>query len=253
MKKLSIMAFASFLVLWGFYTYLMRENPESEKDYPQMTALKKKKSLPQEENGTLLSVKKIRDLDKIGNVINEKNVEIDFETKNKIKVAKKTYDNKQILKEKQNLLEQSYMDRNSSISDIKRLQNSIVELKNKMNLEISNTEKWDPKFVYYLMLQEKYTFSEIDAIKSLSENGINQDEMNYIRELIKEDNFMERITSFKNHEDAGRDIASFKKKIKEKDDFIEGPTEEEASTESKLIEMNYNQEEREEIVYGSNQ
>lgn len=246
MRTLSIMAFASFLVLWGVYS-LMKETRREAQENPQTI-------IPENnQDATLLSKKKRRDLDKIGSVINEDNAEIDQETKTQIKVAKKVYDDNQSLKEKTVLLEQSYMDRNSSMKDIKRLQDEIVEMKNKMKIELSNTERWDPKFVYYLMLQENYTYNEINMIKSLSENGLNPEEINYITELIKEDAFKERIISFKSQGETGRAVASTKKKPKEKDDFIDDPSEDGASIESRLIEMNYNQEEKEEMVYGSNQ
>ncbi|MGZ3806835.1 MAG: hypothetical protein ACXVCE_02015 [Bacteriovorax sp.] len=253
MRTLSIMAFASFLVLWGVYSYLMDDTVPVETTSIEVQTTGKKKPTKSEEPETLLTHKKRRELDKIGSVINEDNADIDYETRNQIKVAKKVYDNDQNLKDKQALLEQSYMDKSSSIKDIKRLQDVIIELKNKMKKEVANTERWDPKFVYYLMIQENYTYAEINQIKSLSENGLNAEEINYITELVKEDAFKERISAFKTQGDSGRAIASLKKKPKEKDDFIEDPTIGQASMESKLIEMNYNQEEREEMVYGNSQ
>lgn len=246
------MAFASFLVLWGVYTY-MKDTREEAIDFSQAKINPKETPTSKEEGNSMLSKQKRRELDKIGSVINEDNAEIDHETRDQIKVAKKVYDDKEMLKEKLVLLEQSYMDRNSSLKDIKKLQDNIVEMKNKMKVELNNTERWDPKFVYYLMLQENYTYNEINMIKSLSENGLNPEEINYITELIKENAFTERILSFKSHGESGRAVASLKKKPKEKDDFIDNPAEDGASIESKLIEMNYNQEEKEEMVYGSNQ
>lgn len=254
MRTLSIMAFASFLVLWGVYTYLRNDAEQitlEQETLPGSPSQKMK--VAAEERDTLLTKSKRRELDKIGSVINEDNAEIDSDTRNQIQVAKKVYDNNQTLKDKQALLEQSFNDRNSSIKDSKRLQDDIVELKNKMKMEVANTEKWDPKFIYYLMMQENYTYAEINMIKSLSENGLNPEEINYITELIKEDAFKERIQAYKNGNDSGRAVASAKKKPKEVDDFIEDPTIGQASMESKLIEMNYNQEEREEMVYGASQ
>ncbi len=248
------MAFASFLVLWGVYSFL-----RDDTIYPQKVVIGTQPrtsppvpSVNHTEGDTLLVQNKRRQLDKIGTVINEDNAEIDHETREQIKVAKKVYDNKQDLKNKQTILEQSFMDKASSMKDIKRIQNDIVDLKNKMNLEVVNTEKWDPKFVYYLMIQENYTYHEVNAIKSLSENGINSEELNYINDLIKGDAFKERIQAFKNHGDTGRAVASLKKKPKEKDDFIDDPAADTVSMESKIIEMNYNQEEKEEMIYGSN-
>jgi len=248
------MAFASFLVLWGVYSYLRNDAEQIAQDQetlPSSSAQKMK--VAADEKDTLLTPKKRRELDKIGSVINEDNAEIDSDTKNQIQVAKKVYDNKESLKEKQALLEQSFNDRNSSIKDTKRLQDEIAELKNKMKLEVANTEKWDPKFIYYLMMQENYTYAEINMIKNLAENGLNPEEINYITELIKEDAFKERIQAYKAGNDTGRTIASVKKKPKEKDDFIDDPTIGQASMESKLIEMNYNEQEKEEMVYGANQ
>ena len=243
MRSLSIMAFASFLVLWGVYSYLRSDRLETNKTSAQdMTTKLIVSNAPDSPRNQI----KRRELDKIGIVINEKNVDIDSETKNQIRVAKKVFDIAQNLKEKQNFLEQSYMDHASSINDIKRLQNTIVEIKNKAKTDPTNTEKWDPRFVYYLMLQENYTYEEINGIKSLGENGLNPEEINYINELIKEPSFMNRISSFKGQSDNARSISS---KRNEKDDFIETP-EANASLESKIIEMDYNKEEKE--VYGNN-
>jgi hypothetical protein len=246
------MAFASFLVLWGVYTFL-RNDQAPEEQVAGTNATAKKSGALADDSDSLLTAKKRRELDKIGTVINEDNADIDHDTKAQIQVAKKVYDVKESLKEKQAMLEQSFMDKASTIRDIKRLQAEISELKVKTHQDVTNTEKWDPKFTYYLMMQENYTYAEINMIKNLSENGLNAEEINYITELVKEDAFNERIQAFKVNGDNGRAIASVKKKPKEKDDFIDDPNVGQASMESKLIEMNYNQEEKEEMVYGANQ
>jgi hypothetical protein len=248
MRTISIMALASFLILWGVYYYL-KDSSRHQASSTNNQMLDQ--TLTQE--GSVLTQKRKRDLDKIGAVINESNVELDEETKNEIKNAKVGYDSKENIKELQAMLEQSFLDRNSSMKDIKRIQDEIIEKKNKLKQDVVNTEKWDPKFVYYLMIQENYTYPEINQIKSLAENGLNMEEIEYINELIREESFMERIMSYKSQGEIGRAVASLKKtKKKEVDDFIddvsEGP-----SIEDKLIEMNYNQEEKEEMVYGSKQ
>lgn len=249
MRTISILAFTSFLVLWGVYFFL-KDNEKTNKVQVTDTQVLDEKL---EKEGSVLSNKRKRDLDKIGAVINENNVRIDDKTREEIQTAKKGYETKESVKELQALLEQSYLDRNSSIKDIKRIQETIIEKKNKLKEVVSNTERWDPRFVYYLMIQENYTYAEINTIKSLSENGLNMEEVEYINELIREDSFMDRIMAFKAQGDVSRAVASFKKtKKKETDDFIddvsEGP-----SIEDKLIEMNYNQEEKEEMIYGHNQ
>ena len=109
------------------------------------------------------------------------------------------------------------MDRASSIKDIKHLQNKIVDIRNKAKTDALNTEKWDPKFIYYLMLQENYTYQEINNIKSLSDNGFNSEELNYINEQIKEASFEDRIKSLKGQGEIGRATASLMNKLKEKD------------------------------------
>ncbi len=250
MRKLSIFAFASALILWGISLYLKSEKANMA-NY-NVSRTQKSKSANFEESTSLLNQSKRRELDKIGTVINEENVQIDPDTKEQIKVAKKVFDSKQNLKDKQILLEQSFADQSGSLKDTKRIQDEIVNIKNKLKLELTNSERWDPKFTYYLMIQENYTYAEINQIKSLSENGLSSDEINYITELIKEDSFVDKIKGFKNQTDTSRTIASLKKKPKEKDDFIDDPLEG-ASLESKLIEMNYNQEEKEEMVYGNAQ
>ena len=247
------MAFASFLILWGVYFYL-KDNGSNP--YSQQVSKTVENGAGSQKNETLLSANRRRELDQIGSVINENNVVLDEDTKDLIKTAKVKYDNHESVKELQAMLEQSYLDRNSSIKDIKRIQEKIIEGKNKVKEEVANTERWDPRFVYYLMLQENYTYPEINLIKSLTENGLNPEEIEYINELIREDAFMERIIAFKSQGDVGRTVASFTKKKakpKEVDDFIDDPLNDGTTIESKLIEMNYNQEEKEEMRYGINQ
>lgn len=245
------MAFASCLVLWGVYYYLKDNKPN-----PYINPVT---SSGVSENGkqteSMLSQKRRRDLDQIGNVINENNVNLDDDTKVQIKTAKEKFDTSEGLKELQAMLEQSYLDRNSTVKDIKRIQDKIIEKKNKLHEEVANAEKWDPRFVYYLMLQENYTYPEINLIRSLTENGLNPEEIEYINELVREEAFMERIMAFKSNGDVSRTVASFKKKNKPKevDDFIDDPLNDGTTIESKLIEMNYNDEEKEEMRYGSNQ
>jgi len=248
MRTISIMAFASFLALWGVYSYLKKDDLVLSKSAEKNSKHTKIVSVTTDSPS---SVKKRHDLDKIGTVINEDNADIDTETKGQIKVAKKIFDIAQNLKEKQNILEQSYMDHASSIKDIKRLQYEIVDIKNKMNKSPSNAEKWDPLFVYYLMIQENYTFSEVNEIKSLSESGLNSEEVNYISEKMHEDSFLNKVTAFKNQSDGSRAIASLRKS-NQKDEFVENP-ESGTSAESKIIEMNSNQDDKEEVVYGNNQ
>ncbi len=245
MRTLSTMAVLGFLVLWGTYFYLKDKrqavaNPTTITKTEQVEEMVEK-SL--QKNGSILSNKRKRDLDKIGAVINETNVKITDETKNEIRTAKAQYDAKESLKEKLTMLEQSYLDRNSAVKDIKRIQSEIVDIKNKIKHEITNTERWDPRFVYYLMIQENYTYNEINQIKSLAANGLSNEEVEYINELIREDAFMQKIQAFKAQGDINRTVASFKKAaVKEKDDFIDevGTN---VSAEEKLIEMNYNQAE----------
>ncbi|MBP9680853.1 MAG: hypothetical protein KBD76_05575 [Bacteriovorax sp.] len=233
MRTLSLMAFASFLILWGVYSYLQEDIHVQKSN---------ENSNPLHKSVDLFSQEKRRDLDKIGQVINEDNAKIDQNERAQIKVAKITFENHNNLKEKQVLLEQSFMDQASSLRDTKRLQNEIIHLKNKMKKEVVNTEKWDPQFIYYLMIQENYTYQEINGIKSLAENGINTEEITYINELIKESAFQEKIQVFKTQGETGRIVASLKQAPQEKDEFVDDQVLNKTSAESNIIEMNYNQE-----------
>ena len=246
MRTISTIAFASFLLLWGVYHYL---NVGSKNEVTHNAAMENSFA----KDGSVLSAIRKRDLDQIGAVINDDTVRLDDEDKEEIRTAKKSYDAKESVKELQALLEQSYLDRNSSIKDIKRIQDEIIERKNKMKEIVNNSEKWDPRFVYYLMIQENYTYPEVNLIKSLTENGLNYEEIEYINELVREDAFMERILAFKSQGEVNRAVASvIKGKKKEADDFIDDVNEG-SGIEEKLIEMNYNQSEKEEMIYGNNQ
>lgn len=257
MRKLSLIALASFLILWGVKLYVVKEDhfitkKTMSKTHPQdpnRSIASSPASNPAESE--LLKEGNIRDLDKIGDVINEKTVQIADETKEEIKKERVKYDNEKNLQDKVTLLEQSYLDKHSSVKDIKRLQSEIQDLKNKMKLEIQNTEKWDPMFVYYLMISENYTYLEINQIKSLSENGISKDELNYINDLIRQDTFKQQVMGFKNSGDVGRAVATLGKrsKPKEPDEYVDS-SESAPALEDKLIEMNYGQEQRDEMIHG---
>lgn len=250
MRTISIIAFAGFLFLWGAY-FLMKDTRQTTTG-----SIADEEVLDQDldQKGSVLTAKRKRDLDQIGAVINEDNVRLDDETKEQIKTAKAGFDNKEGVKELRALLEQSYLDRNSSLSDIKRIQAEITDKKLKLKQDPTNSEKWDPRFVYYLMIQENYTYSEINMIKSLAENGLNMEEIEYINELIREESFKERIMAFKSQSEiSGRAVASAKKKTKEVDDFITDVNNDGSTIEDKLIEMDYNESEREEMRYGNNQ
>ncbi len=258
------MATASFVILLGVYFFLHRDEISSAK----MTTHRPSKILvpsknistagkPNNEVDQVLSakeqeIKKERqNLDQIGTVINSKNAEIDRDTKIQIKLAKKVFEFNQELKEKQTLLEQSYLDKATSIKDIKRLQVAVSDMRGKLKQDLDNTEKWDPRFVYYLMMQEHYSYNEVNAIKSLLDNGLNTDEITYINELIKQNSFLDKINTFKGLGDSARSVASLRKKPRERDEFIEDSSTGPASAESKLIEMDYNSDSREEMVYGN--
>ena len=255
MKKLTFIAAGTFLLLSGVYFWLLKDNQNQAVSFPPQNELHssdKKSAGSGPASTSIMSPQNSRKLDKIGAVINEKNAFLNEEVKNQIKKDRKIYDQKRDLKEKEVMLEQSFFDRSSTAGDTKKIQEQIIDLKTKLDSPLKNTERWDPKFVFYLMIQENYTYGEINQIKSLTENGISPEEVNFINDLIKQASFNEKIVAFKNHEGFSRAIASTSKKKREKDEFIEDSGEH-VSLESKLIEMNYNQDEKDEMVYGHSQ
>jgi hypothetical protein len=258
MRKLALYALASFLFLWGLNLYIIHNDDlfipklsNTKKAKVKRTIASSSSESVEKEADEFLIETNIRELDKIGDVINEKTVKIDSEQKAEIKKEKIKFDNEKNLQEKVTLLEQSFLDRRSTVKDIKRLQSEVQELKHKMKLEILNTEKWDPMFVYYLMISENYTYLEINQIKSLSENGITSDELNYINDLIKQKSFKDQVLSFKNSGDIEKVVASVGKrsKPKEQDEFVNTDNDS-PSLEDKLIEMNYGSDQRDEMIHG---
>jgi hypothetical protein len=252
MRNLSIIAFASFLILWGISNYLNGRNAHSRRMQEQkisndITSSSSAKS----SKGTMLSRANKHALDRIGDVINEKNVQIDDETKQKISTAKKDFNSKIDIKAKEKILAQSFLDPHSSIQDIKDIQSKIVDEKNKLKAEVNNTEKWEPGFIYYLMINENYTFADINQIQSLTENGFNAEELNYISEAMRTKDFFDKIAEYKGQGEAKRKIASIPKEVK--DDYIDNPTADAPSLEEKLIEMNYSHQQKAEMTYGRNQ
>ena len=245
MRNLSIIAFTSLLVLWGISAYLKGLNTSAPNSKYQHTASEQNATNNTMKKMSVISRSNKKALDKIGEVINAQNVQIDHETKEKIVVAKKVYDSKIELKNREKILEQSFNDTNSTIADIKNIQNLIVEEKNKLKIEVTNTEKWEPRFVYYLIINENYSYNEINQIQSLSENGFNTEELEYVNELVKTKAFGQRIADYKGQSEQTRKVASTSKakNVQDmKDEYIEGSIAEAPSLEEKMIEMNYAQQ-----------
>ena len=241
MRQISLLAFTVFALMSG--VYLFKNNYASNANSNKNA---------QESSKTLLSKDRRQELDKIGNVINVQNVTLDNATMEKIRNEKLIYDSHQGIRDLEARLEQSFQDRNSSIEDIVKIQNEVTDKKNSLKIPIENTEQWNPKLVYYLMIQENYNYPEINLIKSLSENGIGKEELDYINEIIEQDTFTEKIMSFKGQGDLLRTLASFRNP---KDDVNEDQTkaQEEVTVETKLADMNYNQEQNEESNNGNGQ
>jgi hypothetical protein len=233
MKKISLTALAGFLLLWGISNYLNRNNKS-------IAYVKPSKNDTTPIKGTLLSRSNLKSLDKIGEVINEKNVQLDVATKEKIVSAKNEYNTKIDIKSQEKILIQSFNDPHSTIQDIKEIQNKIVQEKNKLKIEVNNTEKWEPGFIYYLMINENYSLSDINGIQSLTENGFNAEELNYISEAMRTKDFYNKIAEFKGQVAPDRKIASVVKNMK--DEYNENAAAETQSAEDKIIEMNYSQQ-----------
>ncbi len=69
-------------------------------------------------------------------------------------------------------------------------------------------------------------------------------------DLIRQDAFKQQVLSFKNSGNIDKVVANLgKKKPKEKDEFV-GGDDNAPSLEDKLIEMNYGQEQKDEMIYG---
>ncbi len=100
MRTISIIAFASFLLLWGAY-FLLKD---SSKNPAESTADNEALEQDLTEKGSVLTAKRKRELDQIGAVINENTVRIDDETREEIKMAKAGYDNKEGVKELQAMI-----------------------------------------------------------------------------------------------------------------------------------------------------
>lgn len=249
MRKLSLATFTIFLATWAIFHFL-KMDIESKKDERELSRVDQ---IDEEDSKSILSNSRKNELDQIAAVINSKNVAIDSKTKSVIQKERVKYDNKKDLQNLVALLEQSYIDINGSVKDIKKIQDKIIKLKKEMGLDVVNSEKWDPRLVYYLMIQENYTYHEINLIHSLADNGISKDELEYIKELTRDEAFTKRINNFKNSEDAQRAIASYKvPQYREKDEYIEG-MQDEVALEDKLIEMNYSDDEIMEMKHGYNQ
>ena len=201
-------------------------------------------------NKPYIAKKNVKDLDRLGEVFNEYNTTLSKEEIKDIKDQKQKFDLKEKLKAKTQELEKAYLAKNYSVSDIKKLQSDVIDLKRKLNMEVDNIEKWDPKFVYYLIINDNYTLSEINQMKNLGEHGLSQDEIEYIKEYTQTNEFKERLSGFKQNSEVVRKTASVPK---EKDEFVDAPENETASLEDRLIEMDYNPEEKEEMSYGYNQ
>ncbi len=254
-KTLAVIILFFGFVIWQSFnsqndqTILTDDTEELEVEENLMVAEDQKNTHSKKSSNSKDKVSKKKELDKLGEVFNQFNTNLSEEEMAEIKVAKAKYDQKEKLKQKILELERSYFAKNFSLKELKNLQNEIVEIKKKLGIEINNIEKWDPKFVYYLIINDNYSLNEINQMKNLAEHGLSQDEVEYIKEYTQTTEFKDRLDAFKNNGETVRKTASLPK---EKDEFIE-TDEKTASLEEKLIEMNYNQDEKEEMSYGFNQ
>ena len=248
MKKMWLTLFVATFVLWYFLNekkeamvaeVAVDENQQEE----VIEAITKPKS-------KIINKKNLKKLDKIADVINENNMHISDNTKEKIKKEREIYDQKKTLSNLTEMLEKSFYDSQNSVEDIKSLQNKITKIKQNLNLQVTNTEKWDPRLIYYLMIQENYNYNELNSIRKLEDNGISKDELAYIKEVVQEKTFQERIKDFKLDSDPSRKIAAYKPKNKDRDEFIENDYDSSPTLEDKLIEMNYSVEEIQEMQKG---
>lgn len=248
MKKMWLTLFVATFVLW----YFLNQKKEAivadvalDEDQQEevITEITKPKS-------RIINKKNLKQLDKIAEVINEKNIKISDDTKDQIKKEREIYDQKKTLSNLTEMLEKSFYDSQNTVDDIKSIQNKITKLKQKLNLQVTNTEKWDPRLIYYLMIQENYNYNELNSIRKLEDNGISKDELAYIKEVTQEKTFQERIKDFKLDSDPSRKVAAYKPKNRDRDEFIENDYDSSPTLEDKLIEMNYSVEEIQEMQKG---
>lgn len=248
MKKMWLTLFVATFVLW----YFLNQKKEAVVAEVAVDENQQEEVIEQiaKPKSKIINKKNLKKLDKIAEVINEKNLNISDDTKAQIKKEREIYDQKKTLSNLTEMLEKSFFDAQNSVEDIKSLQNKITKLKTALNLQVSNTEKWDPRLIYYLMIQENYNYNELNSIRKLEDNGISKDELAYIKEVTQGKTFQERIKDFKLDSDPSRKIAAYKPKNRDKDEYIENDYDNSPTLEDKLIEMNYSVEEIQEMQQG---
>lgn len=95
-------------------------------------------------------------------------------------------------------LEQAYLDSGDNFEVISHLKERIINIKEAASMSISNVEEWDLEFVYYLIIEERMTLEEINALSSPTDLNLNKKEWDTLLTHSQTSGFKKKIFEYKN-------------------------------------------------------
>ncbi len=162
----------------------------------------------------------------------------------------------------------AYMASKNNLDNIRFIQNSIEQIRRNMEMSSFPTENWDPRLVFFLMIREGLQLEDIDQLENLADIGISPLDMKHVKYTMETDDFLREILIYKGVLDEDIEVAIDKSNTSKRlDDALEKMNENREMTiedakelapldnmalEAKLVEMDYSDEEIEEITHGHN-
>lgn len=94
-------------------------------------------------------------------------------------------------------LEQAIMATGDNFEMIDHLKNKIAEIKEAGSLNLTNVEEWDKEIVYYLIIEERMTLEEINALTSPNDLNMSDQEWSQMVTQSHSGSFRKKILEYK--------------------------------------------------------
>jgi len=165
-----------------------------------------------------------------------------------------------ILEEQKLSLITAYMEASNNLDSIRFLQNSIEQTRRNLEMSSLPTENWEPRLVFFLMIREGLQLEDIDQLQNLADIGVSPEDMKHVKRTMETEDFLKEILIYKGLVDDDIDVAVQEaqsqktlddalNKMKEDSENELAPIDTMA-LEAKLVEMDYSEDEMEEIAHG---
>ena len=97
-------------------------------------------------------------------------------------------------------LEQAIMETGDNFEMIAHLKSKIANIKEANSLGLSNIEEWDMELVYFLVIEERMTLEEINALNNPTDLNMNEKEWDVIVSQSHSSKFKKKIFEYKDIE-----------------------------------------------------